>query len=228
MKNPAKSLKFGIFLIIMLMTACDSARMEMKNPPQTSPPDKKLECGLKSYLTVWQNSQLVNIVIPFSGTETSLVNYGYRNFSAHPKVGPPGQAETLTMFFYQGPDGLSFNLILDTDSGSVHDNRADISLTVRHNNHVDSVLFSDEAGELLAVDADPTTTFYRGRFNYKLTTDGGIIGPLQGPDFQIDVDVIKAGEINKAWTSINEKSNMQTLDLHRTITFKFADVDPCL
>ncbi|MGE3388183.1 MAG: hypothetical protein AB7K41_15745, partial [Bdellovibrionales bacterium] len=162
----------------------------------------------------------------YSGQLSAAENYGYRNFSAHPIQGPGGEAGALTVFFYQGPEGLSVNLVLDAESGSSHDNMADVAVTIKYNQHQDRVLFSDEIGELLGVDADPESTFYRGRYNYKMTTDGGILGPLTTENFEVQVEALVQGKLKKTLVHDLQKAP-QDLDLSQAVIFKVSEVDPC-
>jgi len=205
----------------------------------TKPPFGKLECGFRDYLSIYQDQnqdgiysidELGGVLVPFSISATAEANYGYRNYSAHPMVGPQGKVGAVSVFFTSGPDGLSFNFFLDKESGTSHDNRADIVLTVRNNQHLDQVRFSDEEGEFQAVDADPISTFYRGRFNYKLTTDGGIVGPLVGSGFEIEFETLEKGTLKEVQFS-TARGPMVLAGPVRTGALSFlirvSSIDPC-
>ena len=127
-------IKLMLASLSLLSLSCSKARMSAEGAK--SPPVRKLECGPKPYITAWSGDQLLGLVIPFSkSNESSVENYDYRDYSAHPKLGPQGKEKTLSVYFFQGNDGLTFNFFLDKELGAPFQSNVIMAVTVRKNQH---------------------------------------------------------------------------------------------
>jgi hypothetical protein len=126
---------------------------------------------------------------PFVGVESAAVNYDYWSHSAHPKVGPTLQPGIGSLFFYQDANGvLSFNMIFsleDTTPGGAGTVKWDIKVTADPKaTRKPQVLVSDDPGELKGKGNGD----FQGRWSWTdYNTDGGVIGPLDGIDWEIDI-----------------------------------------
>ncbi|MDX1434194.1 MAG: hypothetical protein R3286_17265, partial [Gammaproteobacteria bacterium] len=65
---------------------------------------------------VFQGGTQVGTVDPYSGPTTGAVNYGYSSASAHPLVGPTPTPGEAYFWFFDGTDGLSFNVFGGQDN----------------------------------------------------------------------------------------------------------------
>ncbi|MCB0422501.1 MAG: hypothetical protein KDD61_15985 [Bdellovibrionales bacterium] len=137
-------------------------------------------------------------IVTYSGNSKIADNYNYYSASAHPIVGPVPKGYEMNVFFYEGPDGLGFNLYANLDEGGSSDNKLNIDVSTSGNALSDQVLISDDGGELKQEGKTATQTIYRGRFHYWNNTDGGAIGPFNGDDYKIQVKVLESGDIKNA------------------------------
>ena len=133
----------------------------------------------------------------FEGDLNAAENFNYYSASAHPIVGPDPTGFETHVFFYEGPDGLSLNFFSNKDEGGHADwVSLDIDIQVTGNGLLDDVILSDDSGELsrqvTAMSAD--ASHYNGRFRYVQNTDGGVIGPLAGEDFEVRFTIVSATE----------------------------------
>ena len=133
----------------------------------------------------------------FEGDLNAADNFNYYSASAHPIVGPVPTGFETHVFFYEGPDGLTLNFFSNKDEGGHADwVSLDIDIQVTGNGLLDDVILSDDSGELsrqvTAMSAD--ASHYNGRFRYVQNTDGGVIGPLAGEDFEVRFTIVSATE----------------------------------
>ncbi len=140
---------------------------------------------------VWQDGKNLGTVHPFTGDATARKNYGYWSSSSHPISGPELKEHIGSIFFYQGSDGLSFNVVFsveDEDKGGA--GSASWLITVQEDDKVEArdprALRADEKGELREVKFLDDVFVGNWRWNH-YNTDGGVIGPLDGVLWVIDI-----------------------------------------
>jgi hypothetical protein len=145
------------------------------------------------------DENFIGEIVSYSGDETSVENYDYYSASAHPHVGPTPTGFESNVFFYEGTDGLTLNFFSNLDnSGSQSWTDVDWDINISGNETEDSVLLSDDPGEVNRVSIDENGSAYEVRLTYVRNTDGGIIGPFAGERFKISVDVLESGDTNTA------------------------------
>jgi len=138
-------------------------------------------------------------IVPYTGRLSSVKNYNYYSASAHPKQGPIPRGFEANIFFYEETNGdYSLNFFANLDGGGSHGSKFDIDLNVSGNNLRDYVLLSDDKLELKKVMVASGSSTYKGRFHYWKNTDGGVIGPLRGDDFTIQVKLSELGDNKEA------------------------------
>jgi hypothetical protein len=197
---------------MFLWCACNPAGMDFK---KTS--DTKLDviCVPGQKVGVWldrnadgsaEGEPYLGSFVAYSGTLTAANNYNYYSVSAHPITGPQPVGFKTTVFFYEGLDGLALNFFSNIDEGGSTDNIQNWDITTTNNARLDSVLLSDDPGELQLYSSTTTTEtqVYRLRSHYWSNTDGGVIGPFDRTDFRIAVKVLSSGDnIDAAFYSAN-------------------------
>jgi hypothetical protein len=145
------------------------------------------------------DENFIGEIVSYSGDETSVENYDYYSASAHPHVGPTPTGFESNVFFYEGTDGLTLNFFSNLDnSWSQSWTDVDWDINISGNETEDSVLLSDDPGEVNRVSIDENGSAYEVRLTYVRNTDGGIIGPFAGERFKISVDVLESGDTNTA------------------------------
>ena len=134
----------------------------------------------------------------YIGELTSKANYNYYSASAHPIIGPTPSGFYGNVFLYEGSDGLSLNMFFNVDDGGSEDNQVQWDVYTKNNSKLDSVILSDDGSEFKLVNNDDTNydQKFEGRWHYWTNTDGGVIGPFNGTDFEIRVDMLLKGDIN--------------------------------
>ena len=139
-------------------------------------------------------------IMAYENDKSAAENYNFFSWSAHPHAGPSPAPYTSYAYLHRGSDGLSLQLFHNLDNGGSADwNRVDWNLVVARNDMADSVLLSDDPREnrgklfLQSANEEKNRKAYRGRFNYKLNSDGGVIGPLVTNNFVVRVrqDAVK-------------------------------------
>lgn len=112
----------------------------------------------------------------YSGTDPAIVNYDYFSHSGHPIEGPNLKFNRGEIFFYDGPEGLTFNVVFNKEkndptdqdtAGAVSWNIAAFSLPPGD----PAVLLSDDKKELKEISPDA----FKGRWQWVNNTDGGIL-----------------------------------------------------
>ena len=170
----------------------------------------------KSRLAIWSdfnNDGKADGALPlgyissYHGTISAVENYNYFSDSAHTIVGPPPIGFESHVFSYQpdNSDGIYLFFYFNIDAGGSGDNIVNWDITTKRNLLMDSVTVSDDpnsslGAELQKVSQDQIldTSYYQGRFHYWHNTDGGVIGPFKGTNFEIAVNVLNSGDLNKA------------------------------
>lgn len=208
------TLRSSATFLLLISCGCGPAQLSSHGGRHPEPPTKAQDCGLKPHLTVLrdldfdhriEDHEIAALIQPYTGIVSGAENYNYRGFSAHPLKGPQGLPFSTSIYFYTGPEGLSLAFFHDVEGLGSTENRTDVEVIVRDNQHQDQVLLSDEADEFKAIDADTRATYYRGQFHYKLTTDGAVVGPLLGANFELHFRMTAYGDL--AQTTLYSSSN---------------------
>jgi hypothetical protein len=136
-------------------------------------------------IDVFQGGNYKGTIQAYSGTDPAAVNYDYFSHSGHPTEGPNLRYNRGELFFYDGAEGTTFNVIFNKErepgdpptSGLVSWN-----LFTANNGDL-SVILSDDKNEL----KQPYPNVFKGRWEWRNNTDGGIIGPFT-PDWALLID----------------------------------------
>lgn len=130
------------------------------------------------------------MITPYTGSLTGVANYNFSSvdFGGLPINGPATAQRKARLFFYEGADGLHFNVLLNTDGAG--NGTVDWALTVTGNAADASVQLSDDAPPLVATPElrEPSNDVFVGAWSYTARVDGGVIGPLAGSDWTITID----------------------------------------
>lgn len=221
-----------LLLLLALTVSCDRAQMGVLGAPVTTSGREKLSCGIRSHWGVFHKGQLLGVMTPFKGPWSSIENYNYQNLGPHFQIGPRDKSTSSgQFFFYQGSDGLSFQFSFGKEDALNSPTQVSLFLNVKHNKLQDSVLVSDEPNEFIVVDKSPDTVFYQGLFNYHVTIDGAVLGPLLEASTEILGRVIASSNLE---VMLFEGAQGEPVRLKRsgesqdfTFTIKLVDVDPC-
>ncbi|MCB0341445.1 MAG: hypothetical protein H6626_13820 [Pseudobdellovibrionaceae bacterium] len=175
--------------------------------PEIRDEDGNLICEEGKHFGIWldenddgsiENEKFLGSIVPYQGDKSAAENYNYYSASAHPYIGPKPDEFSSHVFFYEGSDGLTFNFYFNIDEGGSPDNIVNWDMETIGNSKKDDVLLSDDANELKRSAETQEGHQYEGRFHYWDNTDGGIIGPFEGEDFYIKVNVLETGDIQDA------------------------------
>lgn len=130
-------------------------------------------------MNVWQGGIYQGTFESYSGGLTAAGNFGYSSSSAHLTAGPPLTPGKAHLFFYDGSDGLHFNVVFSAiPSGGA--GSANWSISLSGNGATDGVVISDDSGEL--------GVGYTGNWTWDNThTDGGVIGPIGGSAWSLTI-----------------------------------------
>lgn len=136
----------------------------------------------------------------FNGPLSSIQNYNWYSWSAHPVHGPKAKGFESHVWLYEGSDGLTFNFFHNVDAGGSKNNRAFWHIKTTGNQLRDNVILSDDPGEVRAIHKNKHKgqTFYHAKHQYWKNTDGAVLGPFLGEDFQITVKVVRSGDLIEA------------------------------
>jgi hypothetical protein len=167
------------------------------------------QCVQGKKLGIWLNDgsqKFLGDIVTYSGNLSAKANYNYYSASAHPINGPDPIGYELHNFFYEGTDGLTLNFYANIDSNDQSegspDNQYALKIVTRGNNGVDHVLFIDDPNapntDWVNLKKYSDRNEYDAHFHYWYNTDGAIIGPFDGEDFEIYVDIVKAGDLKGA------------------------------
>lgn len=171
----------------------------------------------------------------YTGSENAAANYNYYSASAHPKIGPKPSSYAGNVFLYDGSDGLSLNMFFNVDEGGSDYNKVVWEVYTSNNNSSDAVLLSDDNMELKKLDsevAENHSQTYKGVWQYWKNTDGGVIGPFLGNNFEIKVKMIEKGDVNDVkFHSANAEDDVFLLsdkdEVNTTFFIKFYDQEVC-
>jgi len=147
-------------------------------------------------IMVSQGGLYLGSIDPYSGSETGADNYDYYDLESHIITGPDPVANGGLFFFYEGSDGLSFNMNFGrTGSGSGPDPSGEFNavITLDGSTTDASTLVADEGHELSEIGVDVFET----TFTYVLGIgDGGVIGEIAGSDWELTIDASSMQDIS--------------------------------
>lgn len=185
-------------------TALSSGEDDGVNQNLAIEQNKEKSCVSGSKLSIWLNLdtrlEYLGDVLAYEGSLSHADNYNYYSASAHPVQGPKAKGHELNVFFYQEKNGeYSLNFFANIDEGGSDDNQMSVKINISGNDNQDKVILSDDGAELNKVESrDSDTHSYIGDFHYWKNTDGGVIGPLSGSSFIIDMSLDKLGDNSEA------------------------------
>ncbi len=174
-------------------------------------------------INVFQAGTLLGTVNPYAGSYSGKANYHYYNYSEHVYIGPSYRAEDAgELFFYNGSDGLHFNMIFGhygTNSSTWRYVTWKINVSGSSTDPV--VQVTDDANELKEVS---TTNVFNGIWSYySKFGDGGVIGPISGNNWVITVNPSKYTYINSLKVYDNSGSSI-SLAINTTDDIVFKPV----
>jgi hypothetical protein len=138
-------------------------------------------------IDVLQGSTLIGAIDPYTGSLTGAANYNYVQPSGSPVSGPATTAFQGRVFFYEGSDGLNFNVIFNT--GALGEGQVNWTISAVGSTTDPVVRLTDDPAppadqpELI----ESSSNFFTGAWNYTGNTDGGVIGPITGSAWTITV-----------------------------------------
>jgi cysteine-rich repeat protein len=145
-------------------------------------------------VTVLEDAIYLGDILSYTGELSSVANYGYYSSSAHPVVGPEPLGFETNVYFYEGSDGLTLTFFSNLDAGGSDDSTVNWDIRTLNNDSLDSVLLGDEPSEIHESVISVQEKLYEARFRYWVNTDGGVIGPFVGGDFEVWVNVLESGD----------------------------------
>lgn len=145
-------------------------------------------------VTALEDATYLGDIVSYTGELSSVANYGYYSASAHPVVGPDPLGFETNVYFYEGTDGLALTFFSNLDAGGSDDSTVNWDIRTLSNDGLDSVLLGDEPSEISESVISEQEKLYQTRFRYWANTDGGVIGPFVGGDFEIWVNVLESGD----------------------------------
>ena len=163
------------------------------------------QCRVENKLSLWldpnntrqiDSSQFIANITPFTGADTGVINYNYKGSSALPKIGPSPTPGKLSIFLYEGSDGLGINYVGRPDS--INPSYVQLDIETSNNDLTDSVLLSDDNGELIKTRIVGEKIQYELRGKTTGDTDGGLIGPLKKLKFLVHTSVIRLDQVTNS------------------------------
>jgi hypothetical protein len=183
-------------------------------------------CGPGAALSIWTDmnsngeidgeDQLKGYIKAYIGDDSAKENYNYYSASAHPKIGPGPKGFESKVFFYENEKGNYLNFYFNIDAGGSEDNKVQWEIKVIKNEMKDKVILSDDGGELKLKDKNQQegSHFYEGDFHYWNNTDGGVIGPFIGDEYEIHVKPLDSGD-NEINTFYSQKGELFSLPIRQ-------------
>lgn len=162
----------------------------------------------------------------YKGIESAFANYNYYSASAHIINGPAPSSFESRVFMYQPNDSNEIYLFFyfNIDAGGSEDNQVSWDVKTSRNSLLDSVIVTDDPNsgtpELQRVSQSPDeqSSAYQGRFHYWSNTDGGVIGPFKGTNFEIGVNVLSSGDLNKATFFSSDDQKFSLTDTNNNLS----------
>ncbi|MCB0349322.1 MAG: hypothetical protein KDD37_10840 [Bdellovibrionales bacterium] len=190
-------------------------------------PGKKLGIWLDD-----ANETFLGDIVTYTGDVSAIVNYGYESASAHPINGPTPIGYELHNFFYEGTDGLMLNFYGNVDSNDGSQGSADNEYSLRiytfGNDSDDDIVFVDDRGDYMQRQVLSDHNEYNAHFHYWYNTDGAIIGPFNGEDFEIRVQITSAGDLQGArFYSVNHTSFNLGSSANLSYIIRYREYEEC-
>lgn len=144
----------------------------------------EFEAPIYIYRGKVSSTNVLGVIHPFKGDLSAISNYGLVGSNAHLKSGPGLEGKVLKVFFYQGPDGISFYTI-QNKAGFAFATKSRVFISTKKVSLPNNVLLSNDPGDLILIDSPlakrvldlpMSTRLYDGEFSYNGRTAGGIIG----------------------------------------------------
>lgn len=163
----------------------------------------------------------------YKGNGSAFANYDYYSNSAHIINGPPASSFESRVFMYQpnSSDGVYLFFYFNIDAGGSKNNKVSWDITTKRNSLLDSVIVADDPDqygipELIRKPQDTinNSSLYEGRFEYWENTDGGVIGPFKGTNFEIGVNVLSSGDLNKATFFSSDNKTFSLTDQNNALS----------
>ncbi|WDP91699.1 MAG: PEP-CTERM sorting domain-containing protein [Desulfobacter sp.] len=179
-----------------------------------------------SMIDVTQGGTLLGSIASYSGSLSTIDNYDYYNAANRIQNGP-AQTEYRRghLFFYDGSDGLSFNMIFGHVVATGGTSSVDLDIAVTGSSTDPSVLVSDDPNEL----QETGSNFFEARFYYNQAYgDGGAIGALGG-DWTLTIDPLSYVNLDSLYVYGGDGSmfalNLGT-DARSNIVFNLSEQEP--
>jgi hypothetical protein len=128
-------------------------------------------------------------ITPYTGDLDGATNYSYDPLtdSGFPAYGPTPTVSWGQIFFYEGSDGLSFNVLLNAYTGSPNEEgSADWNISVVGSATDPSVLLADDPDTFELT--EPVANQFTGDWSWNSRTDGGVIGELSGDTWVVTIE----------------------------------------
>lgn len=164
----------------------------------------------------------------YKGKESAVANYNYYSDSAHIINGPSPSSFESKVFMYQpdDSDGIYLFFYFNVDAGGSTDNQVIWDVKTSKNSLLDSVIVTDDPNgqasshELKRVSQNSVeqSSSYEGRFHYWSNTDGGVIGPFKGTNFEAAVNVLSSGDLNKATFFSSDNQTFSLTDQNNNLS----------
>lgn len=164
----------------------------------------------------------------YRGSESAFANYNYYSDSAHIINGPTPTGFESRVFMYQpdNSDGIYLFFYFNVDNGGSGDNQVSWDIVSKRNSLLDSVIVTDDPNAakvgkeltLVSQDSNTQSSYYQGRFHYWSNTDGGVIGPFKGTNFEIGVNVLSSGDLNKATFFSSDNKTFSLTDQNNNLS----------
>lgn len=227
MKNKIITLSFLLAGLLLFYQNCSKVGFT----PASLESSSEINCVQGKKLGIWGNGGVyLGEIVAYSGDISAIENYNYYSASAHPINGPTPIGFELHNFFYEGPDGLMLNFYGNIDGGGSEANKFTLKIVTQNNNGADNLVFIDDPGSKDAVTVSKTNSghTYLGTFQYWSNTDGAIIGPFSGEDFEIGVEIGIAGDLQGArFYSANGSSFNLGDTSSMSYLIKYLDYEDC-
>ncbi len=137
-------------------------------------------------ISVSQGGQVLGTIESYNGTLSSAANYNYYSSANHLYTGPDTTSNGGTFFFYEGSDGLTFNMIYGNGGNSTIISDVEGTLAVDGSTEDPYAVLSDDPNEFRETSDNVFTLDYRF---YQYLGDGGVVGGLAGNNWEITLDL---------------------------------------
>jgi hypothetical protein len=196
--------------ILTVKSTCMDSVINQVSILRNGPNGEKIKSDLGSFLA-------------YKGDKTAYENYNYYSASAHPIVGPQPKGFFESVFMYIDKDGKSYlNIFWGVDGGGSADTKVDVDIKTSGNAKADSVILSDDSGEMKLKSSTADENNYEGRFQYWSNTDGAVIGPFTTEEYKIEVSVLNGGDNKDAKFYSQDGNDLTLLDGGNLSSFEIS------